>query len=82
MLAAAGAPVVAGWFLHIVLFCLFFEALARRIPIEIALFPIIFYGTYYAIYFQQISHISAKSAQLVRANPGKVCLSIRRVRRW
>ncbi len=67
-----GAAALAGQLVHLVLASLFIEALIGRVPRALALVPVIAYGGYYAVWFEQGRQIAQVSAELRAANPGKI----------
>jgi hypothetical protein len=67
-----GGPFWPGLLLHIFLIALLVEAATGRVWRILAVVPLIAYGGYYAIYFQQQAAIDAKMAELRATNPGQI----------
>ena len=70
MLVAGG--LITGLVVHVVLALMAVDALTRRGPVWLLLFPALFYGGYYLRYFQQKLEIARTTAELAATNPKKI----------
>ena len=67
-----GGPFLVGLLLHIFLVALAVESLTRRKPRALIAIPLVAYGSYYGLYAYQTIEIDRASAELRKANSGKV----------
>jgi len=72
LLQSWGAANFAGWLGQFVFLSLFVDALRGALPRAFALIPILFYSSYYFAYWEQGVHITLKSEELRKTNPGKI----------
>ena len=69
-----GGPFLPGLLIHVCLIALFVEAWVRRVPRFLILVPLLAYGGYYALYFQESLALHARNEELRASNPGKVMI--------
>ncbi|MBR1215539.1 hypothetical protein [Bradyrhizobium sp. JYMT SZCCT0180] len=67
-----GGPYLAGLLLHVFLVALAVESWLRRIPRALIAIPLVAYGSYFGLYVYQTIDIARVSAELRKANSGKV----------
>ena len=67
-----GADILAGWLGHLVLLSLLIDAVRGRLSRGVTLIPLIFYLSYYAVFWQQEIEITRKSEELRKSNPGRI----------
>ena len=67
-----GAANFAGWLGQFVFLSLLVDALRGALPRAFALIPVLFYSSYYFAYWEQGVHITLKSQELRRTNPGTI----------
>jgi hypothetical protein len=64
-----GAPLIAGFLVHVFLGSVALESLTGRLPRFCLVLPVLAYGGYYAAYLYQGYLIAAKEAELSASNP-------------
>ncbi len=67
-----GAANFAGWLGQFVFLSVFVDAVRGTLPRAFALIPILFYSSYYFAYWEQGVHITLRSEELRRTNPGNI----------
>jgi hypothetical protein len=72
VVAAAGSAFVAGWLVHLCLLLLVVDALAGRLPLALALVPVLAYGGYYVAYWDQGRYVEKRANELRSSNPGVI----------
>ena len=71
-LMMVGASFFCGLLLLAFMIVIFIEALVGRVPRWMLLVPIIFFGGYYGLYFQQAGKIASREIELQKSNPTKI----------
>lgn len=65
---AFGFWFITGLLVHILMLAIFIDVYRKKLPKIFAVVPLLFYGTYYASYFIQISNSATLEAELKRQN--------------
>lgn len=71
-LMMVAGPLITGLAAHLVLVLMAFDALTRRGPVWLLLFPALFYGGHYLRYHLQEREIARVSSELAATNPKRI----------